>query len=154
MAPSMTAASDHTATRSLCADSESWVQARQATAAALGCWVDAEKWTPDLVTAIFTAGRPLPADGPLVMALASLPPPRDPTTPPLPPALRGLSITSPGSYPTANSQHLSCGPGTPQHDPKGHQGIRGGGKWLNGESGDLASCQYAGRCESLQTRLL
>lgn len=46
-------------------------QARQAAAAALKCWVDAENWTPDLVTSIFTGGRPIPADGPLVMLLVS-----------------------------------------------------------------------------------
>lgn len=44
-------------------------QARQAAAAALKCWVGAEAWTPDLITAIFTGGKPLPADGPLVVAL-------------------------------------------------------------------------------------
>lgn len=47
------------------------LQGRQAVAAALQCWVVAEAWTPDLVTAIFTGGKPLPADGPLVVALVS-----------------------------------------------------------------------------------
>ena len=45
------------------------LQARQAVAAGLKCWVDSGTWTPDLITAVFTSGKPLPADGPLVLVM-------------------------------------------------------------------------------------
>ena len=44
------------------------LQARQALAAALRCWVDNAAWTPALMPSIFAGRRPLTGDPPLVSA--------------------------------------------------------------------------------------